>query len=139
MHKSSKQSLKNAGKKLKREKRKVTWCPASGEGGRAVESLQIHSAPGCSSGLVLFPSAKETSRVLWLPLPVRGSAAAWGHCLVPCRLWPRAGLRASVVIFRYRAESALWNPPGVKGLLRSIPRFLNEFCFLFFWGRQGLG
>lgn len=55
-----------------------------------------------------FHLPKKQSRVLWLPLPVRGSAVAWGHSLMPCRLWPYVGLVVFVVSFRYRAESQLF-------------------------------
>lgn len=56
MHRNSKQSLKNAGKRSRREKRKVTWCRGQGT------SSQTHSASGCSPRRVLFLSATETSR-----------------------------------------------------------------------------
>lgn len=52
-------------------------------GGRA--SLQIHSASGCISSLVLFLSAKETFQGAVTASAYGGHAAVWGH-VIPWRL-----------------------------------------------------
>jgi hypothetical protein len=71
-------------KEIEEREKKGDVVPGSDEGGWVVGllcrfTLHLAAAPVWC----FFHLPKKQSRMLWLPLPIRGSAAAWGHSLMP--------------------------------------------------------